>query len=167
MVRVILPTAGLLTDFESFQELFSFYGEEGLKDVIRETVLMCDYYEHGMFLGNREMEFAHVDGALHARILREYESSAEAVVNRIRENTNASAVVEFALELIREHVVDMMAAAFGPSCYEISKQKWEWYANDLIVFVNFLDADQEPAPSPRTHYQRPSFADFPRTHRWS
>lgn len=131
MIKILLPTAEIIRDHGRHEGFFNFY-EEGLRGVVRDMVLMSDDSIFSTSIPQRQLN---VSEGLIQKILREYQNSPEAVMQRYLENTTYESYVELIAEMIADSVHDMMRSIFVSAVYDVSKTEWDWLGNDLITRI--------------------------------
>ena len=140
LARFILPTAEIVRNFKEYEPLFSFY-DEGLRGLVRDMVMLSDM--HAAPEETRSTGFKRELGSdgLLEKVLRDYGHSLDAMFAHHIGVPNKAPFVGALVELIYQHVVEMMSAYFRREPYEVCKQQWEWLGSDVIVGISFLERD--------------------------
>jgi len=139
-MKYILPTSDLVRQFKPHERLFNFY-EDGIKGLIRDTILLSAAYRYHLFAFSRYNNSQYAprptiaDGLLE-KVLRDYDNSLDAHLERFQQNTNSSYYVETVVKLIDHAVGEMMADIFQSTAYDVSKTDWQWHGSDLVARVN-------------------------------
>lgn len=143
MVYVALPTRDIVRHFKDFERLFSFY-EEGIKGLVRDTVLLSSAWVLGRNISIQPYSPHPVvaDGLLE-KVMRDYASSSEAMMQRLSENTSAEAYVELVTEMIDRAVGEMMYTLFVSSVYDVSKTEYSWVGDDLVIKMRIYERPRD------------------------
>lgn len=136
----VLPFAEVVRQLENFEELLAFY-PGGVKSVIRDALPLVDgrrvmRHRAGNFIS--EWETASLPILLD-KVMRVYESSAEAVVTRIMENTSASPYIELVVEKIYREAQMVMSSMFSFVPVTVSSDEGCWLGEDYVAWVTLHD----------------------------
>ena len=130
----VLPTADIVREYHHLDALFVFY-DDGIKGIIRDALLLSQGVTNQY---TREIELRRALEPFMDKVLRTYDNSTEAMLQRLLENTSAELYVEMVVADVWQRVSVMMKDLFQHLQYDVSRAEHRWLGNDLMTVVRLF-----------------------------